>query len=169
MPTSAVTNIVVGVLVVALLAGRQLRTRPLRERSAARIVAILGIVGVIEIVDATKGHHIGATTIAWIAGSLVVGGALGVARALTVHVWRQPDGTAMRKGTAATVVLWAVALGAHLAMEAGIDSSTTIAGFGASTVLLYLAVTLGAQRELLRWRASRMASQSPQPEGSRWT
>ncbi len=88
--------------------------------------------------------------------SLVVGGALGAVRALTVTIWRVPDGPALSKGTIATALLWAVSLGAHLAMQVGIDNSTKIAGFGASSLLLYLAVTLGAQREVSRRRAARL-------------
>jgi hypothetical protein len=80
-----------------------------------------------------------------------------VARALTVKVWRVADGSAMRKGTVVTAVFWIVALGAHLGLEAGIDQSTKITGLGASSLLLYLALTLGAQREVIRWRAAQLA------------
>jgi hypothetical protein len=157
MSTTEVTNIVVGVIVVGALVAIQMRARSVRENSAARLVLILGVIGVIELYDATKGHTIGATTVAWIAGSLVIGALLGVARALTVKIWRVQDGSAMRKGTVVTAALWIVALGAHLGLEAGIDHSTKISGLGASSLLLYLALTLGAQREVIRWRAAQMA------------
>jgi hypothetical protein len=39
-------------------------------------------------------------------------------------------------------------------MESLIDHSSGIAGFGSAGLLLYLAVTLGVQREIVRWRAS---------------
>jgi len=116
------------------------------------------VIGVVEIVDSTGGHSLGVATAAWIVGSLIIGGALGVVRALTVRIWRVEDGSALRRGTVATALLWIVALGAHLAMEIGIDRSTSIAGLGASTLLLYLAVTLGSQREVIRWRTARLAS-----------
>lgn len=161
MSNSEVANIIIGVAVVVALAVRQMRVRPVREGSAARIVIVLGVIGVIVLVNAGKGHTVGTTTVMWVAGSLVLGGLLGFARGLTVKVWRAEDGSAWRKGTIATIVLWAVALGAHLAMEAGIDSSTRIVGYGASSVLLYLAVTLAAQREVLRWRASNLVRTSP--------
>jgi uncharacterized membrane protein len=157
VPTSAITDIVIGVVVVGLLVARQTQTRPVRENSAARIVLILAVIGIIELVNATKGRTVGAPTVAWIVGSLIIGGVLGAVRALSVKIWRTPDGPALRKGTVATVVLWVVSLGAHLAMEVGIDDSTKIAGLGASTLFLYLALTLGAQLEVVRWRAARLA------------
>lgn len=153
MSSSEATNLVVGVVVVGLLVWRQMQTRPVRENSAARIVGVLGVIGVIEIADAVRGHAVGSTAWAWIIASLVVGAVLGAVRAFTVKVWRLPDGSALRKGTALTAALWIVSLGAHLAMEAGIDHATKVAGLGAASLLLYVAVTLGAQREVLRRRA----------------
>jgi hypothetical protein len=91
--------------------------------------------------------------VAWIVASLVIGGALGAARAFSAKLWRNQDGSAMSQGTPVTAVLWVISLGAHLAMEVGIDHSTKIGGLGASSLLLYLAVTLGVQREVLRRRA----------------
>jgi uncharacterized membrane protein len=152
----ALTNIVIGIAVVGLLLARQMRTRPVREDSGPRIVIILAVIGVIELVGATKGHTVAATTIAWIVGALVIGLILGAVRALTVTLWRTPEGTALRKGTVLTGVLWVVSLAAHLAMEVGIDHSTTVAGLGASSLLLYVALTLGTQREVVRWRAARL-------------
>ena len=80
MSSGEVTNIVIGVAVVALLLARHMQTRA-RERSSARIILILAIVGVFDISDATKGHTLGAGAVAWLIGSLLVGG--GVVYALT--------------------------------------------------------------------------------------
>lgn len=152
MSGTAVIDIVIGVAVVGLLLACQMRPRPVREGSAARFSVILGIIGLIELSDATKGHSVGTGPVAWIVASLVVGGALGAARAYSAKTWRLQDGSAMSQGTVVTAVLWVVSLGAHLAMEVGIDHSTKIVGLGASSLLLYLAVTLGVQREVLRRR-----------------
>ena len=153
MSTNELTDIVIGVAVVALLVARQMRARPVREGSATRISVILGIIGIVELTDATRGHAVGGGPVTWIVASLVIGGALGAARAFSTKIWRVQDGSAMSQGTVVTAVLWAISLGAHLAMEVGIDHSTKIAGLGASSLLLYLAVTLGVQREVLRRRA----------------
>jgi hypothetical protein len=152
MSNKALIDIVIGVVVVGLLVARQMRARPVREGSATRISVILGVIGLVELSDATKGHSVGTAPVAWIVASLIVGGALGAARAFSAKTWRLPDGSAMSQGTAVTALLWLVSLAAHLAMEVGIDHSTKIAGLGASSLLLYLAVTLGVQREVLRRR-----------------
>lgn len=157
MSSGAATNIVIGVAVVALLLARQMQSRRARETSSARIVLILAVIGVLDISGAVKGHSLGAGAVAWLVGSMVVGAGLGAARAATVVIWRAPDGTAWRKGSLLTAALWVVSLGAHLAMEVGIDSSTKIAALGASSILLYLAVTFGVQREVVRWRAAKLA------------
>jgi hypothetical protein len=162
MSNTALIDIVIGVAVVGLLVARQMRARPVREGSATRISVILGVIGLIELSDATKGHSVGTAPVVWIVASLVVGGALGAARAFSTKIWRVQDGSAMSKGTVVTAVLWVVSLGAHLAMEVGINHSTKIAGLGASSLLLYLAVTLGVQREVLRRRAGMPAV------GTRW-
>jgi NAD/NADP transhydrogenase beta subunit len=162
MSNTAVIDVAVGVAVVALLVARQMRARPVREGSAARISAVLGIIGLVELSDASKGHSLGTAPVVWIVVSLLVGGGLGAARAFSTKVWRLPDGSAMSQGTVVTAVLWVVSLAAHLAMEVGIDHSTKIVGLGASSLLLYLAVTLGVQREVLRRRAGLTAT------GPRW-
>jgi len=55
MWTTELTDIVIGVAVVGLLVARQMRARPVREGSAARISVVLGIIGIVELSDATKG------------------------------------------------------------------------------------------------------------------
>lgn len=79
---------------------------------------------------------------------------LGVVAALTVTIWGEASGPAMGKGTTLTAVVWVLSFGVHLGFEAGIDQSAKMAGLGASTVLLSLAVTLAAQREFRRRRAA---------------
>ena len=158
MPESQIIYIVVGLAVVVLIVVMQLKTRPLRESSATRLTVILGVIGVVEIYNAAKGHPLGAWTVPWLAGSVIIGGALGAARAVTVRIWRTEDGTALVKGTAVTAVLWIVSVAAHFALQVGINHSTRIAGFGSASLLLYLAITLGAQRAVLRRRAASIST-----------
>jgi hypothetical protein len=77
MPESQIIYILIGLAVVVLIVIMQLKTRPLRENSATRLTIILGVIGVFEIYSAVKGHPLGAWTLTWLAGSLIVGGALG--------------------------------------------------------------------------------------------
>ena len=66
MTSKEIIYIVIGVAVVALVIVRQLRTRPVRETSAARFTLILGVIGIIALYNAWKGHTVGAPTVAWI-------------------------------------------------------------------------------------------------------
>jgi hypothetical protein len=88
------------------------------------------------------------------------------------------DGWAWRQGTVLTAALWIVSLATHLVLDAVIDHSTTITALGTSSILVYLAVTLGVQREIVRWRASRLVpglngtwatSESSSPTITEWS
>jgi hypothetical protein len=153
---SAVTSIVIAVAVVGLLIVRQLRVRPVREHSSARLVLILAVIGVVQMVQAAKGHHVGAATGVAIATGLLIGAALGAARAMTVRCWRDQDGVAWRQGTWFTAVLWIASLAIHFGIDDWIDRSTTATGLGAADILIYLAVSLGVQREITRLRAAHL-------------
>ena len=81
-------------------------------------------------------------------------------RALTTRIWQQ-DGSAWSQGNWLTAVLWIAALGAHLGYDALLDQHHGTSGLGEATVLLYLAVSLGAQRLIVMQRA-----RGPLPPGS---
>src|SRR5579862_9183880 len=111
MSSSGVISLVIGLAVLALVLARQLATRRLSENY--RLSLILAVIGVVQFVDFLKGHpgNPGGITAA-VAGSLVLAAGFGVARALTVQVWRQ-DGRLLRKGTWITALLWIIAVAAH--------------------------------------------------------
>ena len=89
--------------------------------------------------------------------SLMAGAGLGAIRAATVRIWRAQDGSAWRQGTMLTAALWLVSLATHLALDGIIDHFSRISALGTSTILVYLAVTLGVQREIVRRRAAPLA------------
>jgi hypothetical protein len=153
---SNLTNVVIGLVVVGLLLTRQLQARPAKETSSIRIVLILGLIGIFEMKGAIGSHRVTAAPIAWLVLSLLAGAGMGAVRAATVRIWRAEDGSAWRQGTVLTAALWIVSLATHLVLDAVIDHSTAITALGTSSVLVYLAVTLGVQREIVRWRASRL-------------
>ena len=160
LPVSAdaIVNVVIGIAVVALLIVRQLRPRPASERSALRLTLVLGVIGILQIRSAVGGHAISAATIMLVAAGLLAGALLGVVRATTVKVWRASDGLPWRQGTLVTAVLWLISLGVHLGIDVAVDHSTTAHTLGAASILLYLAVTLGVQQEIVRARASGLPS-----------
>lgn len=73
-------DVVLGVVVLALLIYRQLRTRPVNA-AGLRLVAILGIVGVIQTSQFLQKNHAHAGTYAALGGSLVLAAVFGALRA----------------------------------------------------------------------------------------
>lgn len=153
---SNVSNIAIGLIVVVLLLVRQMQPRPAKETSSLRLVFILAVIGLIEMKAAIGSHTMAGITVAWLGLSLFASAGMGAIRALTVKIWRAEDGSAWRQGTAFTAALWIASLVVHFVLDAVIDHSTTIAALGSSSILLYLAVTLGVQREIVRRRAARL-------------
>jgi hypothetical protein len=147
-------DVVLGVAVLALLIYRQLRTRPVNA-SGLRIIAILGIIGVIETAQFLQKNHAGPGTYAAIGGSLVLAAVFGGLRASTVRLWLQ-DGQPWSKGNWLTAALWVVALAAHLGYDALVAHGHGDSNVGAATVVLYLAVSLGIQRVIVQLRANRL-------------
>jgi len=164
---SNLANIAIGLIVVGLLLVRQLQPRQAKETSSIPLVLILGAVGIAEMSKAIGSHHLTSATVTWLTVNLMAGAGMGAIRAATVKVWRAEDGSAWRQGTVVTAGLWLVSLAAHLALDAVIDHTSQIAALGTSSILLYLAVTLGVQREIVRRRTTPLApAEGHQP---RWT
>ena len=156
MSNSDVVSLVIGLAVLALVLYRQLATRRLTE--SYRISLILTVIGAVQFADFLKGHPGNPAGItAAVVGSLVLAGAFGVARAITVRVWRQ-DGQLMRKGTWITAVLWIVAVAAHYGYDdlvAGHITGKNGSNVGNATVLLYLVISLTVQQFVLLARVKR--------------
>ena len=156
---SVALDVILGLVVLALLIYRQLRSRPV-SASGLRLIAILVVIGVIQTYQFLDKHHSGAVTYAALGGSLVLAAVFGALRAATVKVWLQGD-QAWSKGNWLTAVLWILALAAHLGYDALVTPGRGSSGLGAATVVLYLAVSLGIQRVITQVRANRL-----QPTGT---
>ena len=163
-------SIVIDLVALAWLLTRQVRARPLKQ--SYTLPLILAVVGLFEFgaflmgggqqfASFLKGHRSFATipdartVLLAVAGSLVLAIVTGAIRAPTVRLWWQ-DGQYWRKGTWVTLTLWIVSLGAHLGYDALIAHGTGKAAIGDSTVLLFFAVSLTAQRVILTSRARRI-------------
>jgi hypothetical protein len=72
-----------------------------------------------------------------------------------VRIWSQ-DGQVWSKGNWLTAALWIIAIAVHLGYDALVSHGHGInGGVGAATVVLYLAVSLGVQRLVAQYRATR--------------
>lgn len=153
------TELALGIVVLGLLIFRQLAPRRV-SASSLRIMLILGVIGVAELAGFLHKHHGGTTLDAALGGSLVLALVFGVLRAMTTRIWQQ-DGSAWSQGNWLTALLWVLALGAHLGYDALLDQHHGTAGLGEATLVLYLAVSLGAQRLIVMQRA-----RGPLPPGA---
>jgi hypothetical protein len=155
MSAQVLTELVLGVLVLGLLIVRQLRTRPVNS-SSARLMLVLGVIGLVETVQFFDHHHgAGSFAVAALAGSLVLAAIFGVLRASTTRIWLQ-NGQAWSKGNWLTAVLWVLAVAAHLGYDALVDTHHGLSGLGNATIVLYLAISLGVQRMIVAQRAQRL-------------
>lgn len=145
----AVVSLAVSLLVLAWILYRQVQVRPVRTSWTLSLVLL--VVGVAVLVQG-GGRALGSPARVGILVALLAldAAGLGALRAHTVRVWRE-GGTAFRQGTWVTVALWLVGLGIHVAVD-------TVAGINGSSVLLYLGVTMAAQRLALQTRVSDLAS-----------
>jgi hypothetical protein len=153
---SVATDIVLGVVVLALLIYRQVLARPVTTRGL-QIVGILAIIGVLQTVQYFDKYHSSDGTYAALGGSLVLAAVFGALRSATVRLWIQ-NGQVWQKGNWVTGALWAVALAAHLGYDALVarGHGHGVPSVGDATVVLYLAVSLGIQRVLVQQRANRL-------------
>ena len=156
---SVALDAILGLVVLALLIYRQLRSRPVGV-SGLRLIVILVVIGVIQTFQFLDNHHSGAVTYAALGGSLVLAAVFGALRAATVKVWLQGD-QAWSKGNWLTAVLWILALAAHLGYDALVTPGRGSSGLGSATIVLYLAVSLGIQRVITQVRANHL-----QPAGT---
>jgi hypothetical protein len=166
MSGANVTNLILGIVVLALLLSRQLMTRRLSE--SYRLSVILAVIGIAQFIQFLSGHSRNdGSIIAAVAGSLVLAAVFGAARVPTVRVWRD-NGQLLRKGSWLTAVLWILALAAHLGYDylvAGHITGKNGSNVGDATILLYLVVTLTVQRFLLLRRVAREEATGQVPAG----
>jgi hypothetical protein len=166
MSSGDVVSLVVGLAVLAWVLVRQLSTRRLSE--SYRLSIILAIIGAWQFANFLKGHPGNPSGITEaVVGSLVLAGVFGVARAITVRVWRQ-GGLLMRKGTWITAVLWIVAVAAHYGYDdlvAGHITGKNGSNVGNATVLLYLVISLTVQQFVLLARVKRQDAAGQVPTG----
>ncbi|HWC80179.1 MAG TPA: hypothetical protein VG756_09480 [Pseudonocardiaceae bacterium] len=152
---SSAVNIVIGVVILALVLYRQLRKRTVRADSRPAVLLILLVLGVFELGTFGKTHSLSGIALTMLAVSLVIAAGFGVLRAYTVKLWRE-EGTLWRQGTYVTAALWLVAIGVHFGVDLLIEKENPVPGLASAALLLYIAVSFGVQRLVVRARANRL-------------
>jgi hypothetical protein len=141
-------SIFFGVLAVLYILNRQRRVRLVPRLLGLRFPIVLGVVGLIDLVSYTNGHHPSHSAYLWMVATLIVGGIiLGAIRALTVKIWTS-NGWVLRQGTGITMALWVVSLALHF-----LSGAHGAGNLEAASFLLYLAITYGVQRYVVHRRA----------------
>lgn len=155
-------SMVVGLVVVAMVIGRQLRTRPVREDTPMYLIGGLALVGLATfaqgIVHASQSHPNVALASVLLAFTFAVSAGGGALRGHSVHVWRDTAGQAWRRGTALTVALWLASIAMHYELDGWLTSRAHAAALGPATLALSLAITLGAQSLTVRRRATNLSA-----------
>lgn len=154
----SIESILIGVVVVALVIGRQLRRRPVREGTPLYLVGGLAVLGLATlaqgIAQTSHARPDMALTLLLLALVFAVSAGGGVLRGLSVHVWRDAAGRARRQGGALTVALWLASIVIHVGLDRCLNSLAHAAALGPATLSLSLALTLGAQSLVVRRRAA---------------
>src|ERR1700761_3515725 len=163
--STTLVSILIGVAVAAFFVVRQLRAQPLNANM--RLPMILGVIGLVELVEYLSDHspHATSTEIGALAASLVVAGVFGAIRAATIHLWMQ-DGQPWRKGNWLTGIFWVISFAAHFGIDYLVDPHNPNGGLAGSTILLYLAVTYTVQRLIMQARAQRLPMDGSGHKGS---
>ena len=132
---------------------RQRRVRRVRLRLSARPPIVLLLVGLVQFVHFTDTHSLGGSvTGVTIASCIVAASLFGAARGTTMRLISISKGVAQQAGWV-TMALWAASVGAHFALSAFVDARHGPLDVLAASLLLYLAVSLGAQNVVVQRRA----------------
>ncbi|NYE96638.1 lysylphosphatidylglycerol synthetase-like protein (DUF2156 family) [Psychromicrobium silvestre] len=152
MSSQVVLNILLAVVILCWVLYRQLQAKPIKERNPYTIMLVLGVLGLMQIVQLANRVDISAIGYAALVIGLLTGAVFGWVRGRLTHLWRADDGTLMRQGNWITIVLWVVGIALHLGIDwlgvqlSPAEQSAGAEALGTTGILLYLAVALAAQR-----------------------
>ncbi|RPA59014.1 hypothetical protein EF294_14400 [Gordonia oryzae] len=157
MTTNTALPIAIGVIVLGYIFYRQLIERPIKD-NPLKLPAILLVIGVISTVNYLQ--HVSQVAVGEVVSTLlgfVVAALIAVPRGYTMHIYRNAAGVMVRRGNAVTIVLWFVAIGAHLAIAvfgptAFGEPRGSLGGLESATILVFLGISLGVQGLVARKR-----------------
>lgn len=149
-------TVLIDVVVVVWILYRQIQVRRVRSQINLRVPAILGVIGLFELISYTDNHHVATKIVGVLVLSMVVGaGGLGAIRAATVHIWQDGD-QVLRQGTWLTMGLWVISLALHFGADWWIDAWKGPSGLASVSLLLYMGITYGVQNAVVHRRAQGM-------------
>lgn len=150
---SAVIGILVGLLVLVRVIGRQVTGSLVTQKSLFLMPVILLGIGLLSLSSAVHGASTGE--LAFLALDCVVLVGFGVARGATVRLSQTEQGL-FQKGTAATLVLWLLTIALRVGTAFASAALWPHTTFGSSTIALTIGVTLAAQSAMIYRRSLAM-------------
>lgn len=151
-------NVVIYLGLVAFVLYRQMSARPIRGLGLVLLPAVLALFGMQQLLDQPLTSGLGGVAV--VAVGLVIGLAVGLWRGMTFRVWADA-GQAMAKGTAMTLVSWAVLIVVRLPFAFLGFAADRPRGFVVGELLLALAETFATQNAVVWARAHRLDASRP--------
>jgi hypothetical protein len=153
MSVSLILGILVAILVVLRIVGRQVTGSLVSRRSLLLMPAILLVIGLSSVSSALHSATPGEIAFLVLDGVILLG--LGLARGASVRLTMTPGGL-FQKGTSATLVLWLVTIGLRVV---GAFASAAIwphSALSQASIALTIGITIGAQNAMVYRRAAAM-------------
>jgi hypothetical protein len=148
-------SVVIGLVVIALVIRRQLSTTPVTPVRTYLMPLIFFLYGIGLVIFQDHGQFLDpahtAVSAVLLAVEIAAAVALGYGRAITVIVWRNGDGTLMRRGTRWTAGAWIGSILVRLGFAGGAYLMGIHSAIG--LVMMFLAITLLAQNMFIVRRA----------------
>ncbi|MDR3241193.1 MAG: hypothetical protein LBT37_03355 [Lactobacillaceae bacterium] len=146
---TSLQNLVVAVAVIAFVLYRQIRKSEVQDKMKSML--IIGVIGLVEIIPGIQNVN----GILFIVGMVVLAAVMALIRAQSYQVF-QENGIWYRQGHAMSVILWIVAIGLHIIYDQ-VVTGLQIPGMeklSGTSIVLYIAVSLGVQRFFLLRRVN---------------
>jgi hypothetical protein len=153
-------TVFIDVVVLAWILYRQRSVRRVPLRFGAQLPVLIAVFGVIQFVDFTDTHNVRLSVLGVTLASVAIGGGLlGALRAYTVRLYGGPGGRVLRQGTWLTMGLWLVSIALHFGAFSLVHALHGSTGIASASLLLYLAVSVGVQNNVVRHRARRLVQE----------
>ncbi|NUR95597.1 MAG: hypothetical protein HOV67_10090 [Kribbellaceae bacterium] len=150
---SAVIGILIGVLVLVRVIGRQVTGSLVTQKSLFLMPVILLAFGVLSLSSVVHTATTGELAFLVLEAVVLVG--FGLARGATVRLTPTAEGL-FQKGTAATLVLWLLTIGLRIGTSVAAAALWPHSPVGQASIALTIGLTIGAQNAMVYRRALAM-------------
>jgi hypothetical protein len=150
---SAVLGILIGVVVLVRVIGRQVTGSLVTQKSLVLMPVILLGLGVVSLSSVV--HTASTGELAFLALEAVVVLGFGLARGATVRLTRTDQGL-YQKGTAATLILWLLTIALRIGTSFAAAALWPGSAVSRAAIMLTIGITIGAQNAMVYRRALAM-------------